>query len=263
MTEKKLPPQAPTVFNYTPQSIADITDSITARMRAVTDKVVAETTVENATFDNTLRPILQVQNLVDPERYPILLMGFLHPDAAIVKAASKSEAALNDLDIELHMRQDMFDRVNAVYQRRESAGLDPEALYTLEKMHKKYIDAGLLIPVGASRDRFKQTQLDINRLCDEAKSNINSEAGGIFFTPEELEGVPEDALKIHDLERGTGENEGKVKVGFKRDVYTPVMAYATRAETRRDYYIASQNKVRAAEWRSFLPYDPSGTNHKP
>lgn len=238
------PPQAPRLFNYTPESITNTIDDLTTQLRAVADQVVAEVTVEDATFDNTVRPMLQAQNELYPGAYSLRFMLYVHPDAAIREASAKMEEKMDDLEVELAMRQDIFDRVNAVYQRRESAGLDPESLHTLDKVYKQFTDAGLLLPVGPSRDRFKDIQLELNRLCAEGRGNINSETGGIFFTPEELAGIPQDTLNPAGLEKGTGENENKVKVGFKDNVYEPLMAHATRAETRRDYYIASQNKVR-------------------
>lgn len=238
------PPQALMLFNYTPESITSAADDIISRLRAVADNVVADVAVENATFDNSVRPILHIQNQVYPESYSLRFFDGVHPDAAMREASAKAGVRLDDLDLELAMREDVFERVNAVYQSRESAGLDPESRHTLDKVYKKYTDAGLLLPAGPSRDHFKNVQLELNRLCTEAYSNFNGEAGGIFFTPAELDGVPEDAVNVAELEKGTGENEGKVKVGFKRNVSGPLLAYATHAETRRDYYIANQNKVR-------------------
>ncbi len=141
------------------------------------------------------------------------------------------------------MREDIFQRVNTVYQNRETAGLDPEALHIVETEHKRYSNNGLLLPAGAARDRVKEIQLELNRTTIEARNNANSEMGGIFFTPEELAGVPETAVNVSELEKGTGENEGKFKVGFKPDISIPLMEHATRPETRRDYLIAKENKV--------------------
>ncbi|XWX01200.1 hypothetical protein V2A60_009226 [Cordyceps javanica] len=237
------PPQAPPLFNYTPESIASGTEELAARAKAIIDKVVAETTVENATFENTLKPILLEDNITDPL---VGVIGFFHyvsTDAALREASLKAEEKLSELAVELRMREDIFQRVNTVYQNREAAGLDPESLNILEKEHKRYSNAGLLLPAGPERDRFKEIQLELTRLTIEARNNANGETGGIFFTPEELAGIPESSVNISELEKGTGENEGKVKVGFKPNISIPLMEHATRPETRRDYYIAKENKL--------------------
>ncbi|KAM3450067.1 hypothetical protein MY3296_006375 [Beauveria thailandica] len=237
------PPQAPPLFNHTPESITKVTDDLVARAKAVINKVVAETTVENATFENTLKPILLEDNVSDTIGG---LVGFYHyvsTDAALREASVQAEQKMSELSIELRMREDIFQRVNTIYQNRDAAGLDPEARHIVELEHKRYSNAGLLLPTGPKRDRFKEIQLELTRLLIEARNNANSETGGIFFTPEELAGVPESAVNISELEKGTGENEGKVKVGFKPNISIPLMEHASRPETRRDYLIAKENKL--------------------
>ncbi|ATY67372.1 metallopeptidase MepB [Cordyceps militaris] len=237
------PPQAPPLFNHTPESITSCAEELATRAKAIIDKVVAETTVENATFENTLKPILLEDNLTDPISGVICFYHYVSPDAALREASIKAEEKLSKLAVELRMREDIFQRVNTVYQNREAAGLDPEALNIVEKEHKRYSNNGLLLPAGVARDRFKEIQLELSRLTIEARNNSNSETGGIFFTAEELAGVPETAVNVSELEKGTGENEGKFKVGFKPNVSVPLMEHATRPETRRDYYIAKENKL--------------------
>lgn len=72
--------------------------------------------------------------------------------------------------------------------------------------------------------------------------NLNEENGGIWFTKEELSGVPEDV--IGGLEKGSGENEGKVKLTFKYPDLLPTLKFATNPDTRRKLFIENENKVR-------------------
>lgn len=241
------PQQAPLLFNHTPESIAAEAEVIFARARAIVDKVVAETKVEDATFENTLKPILQQDNIDD--NCIICFYHNVHADAAIREASMKAEEKWSELLVELRMREDIFQRVKTVYDNRDAAGLDPEARHIVEKEYQRYANAGLLLPAGPARDRFKEIQLELSRLTIEARNNSNSETGGIFLTAEELDGVPEDAVNISELEKGTGENEGKYKVGFKNNIAIPLMERATRPETRRDYFMAKENKV---GWHSKL-----------
>ncbi|OAA66028.1 metallopeptidase MepB [Cordyceps fumosorosea ARSEF 2679] len=237
------PPQAPPLFNHTPESITSSTEELIARAKGIIDKVVAETTIENATFENTLKPILLEDNITDPIGGVTCFYHYVSTDAALREASLKAEEKMSELAVDLRMREDIFQRVNTVYQNREAAGLDPEALHIVEREHKRYLNAGLLLPAGPNRDRFKEIQLELSRLTIEARNNANSETGGIFFTAEELAGVPESAVNISELEKGTGENEGKFKVGFKPNISVPLMEHATRPETRRDYYISKENKL--------------------
>ncbi|KAJ3473325.1 hypothetical protein NLG97_g10372 [Lecanicillium saksenae] len=237
------PQQLPPVFNHTPETIASETEDLLTRSKAIYDKVVAETTVENATFENTLHPILELDNILDPVGGILAFYQNVHTDAAIREASMQADQKMSELAVELRMHEGIFQRVNTIYKNRESSGLDPEARHIVEKEYKRYANAGLLLPAGPKRDRFKEIQLELNRLCIEARNNANAETGGIYFTAEELDGVPKDDVNVDELEKGTGENEGKFKVGFKPNIQIPLMEHATRAETRRDYYIAKENKL--------------------
>lgn len=238
------PTQAPPLFNHTPESIASEAENLAVRAKAIIDKVVSSTTVENATFENTFKPLLLEDNITEPMVGVVCIYHHVSANAALREASVKAEEKLSELGVELRMREDIFQRVNTVYQNREAAGLDPEALHIVETEHKRYSNNGLLLPAGAARDRFKEIKLELNRITIEARNNANSEMGGIYFTLEELAGVPETSVNVSELEKGTGENEGKFKVGFKPDISIPLMEHATRPETRRDYLIAKENKVR-------------------
>lgn len=241
------PPQRPPVFSYTPEQIDTGIAEIVAALRKSIDDVVASTTPETATFQNTLQPILETQNQTMGENYRMCFLQNVHPDAAVREASLKADGTIRDLEIELRMRDDIFQRVNAIYQKKDSANLDSESATILEKEYKQYVNKGLLIPAGPERDQFKKQQLELSRLCLESQNNHNNEMGGIWFTPEQLEGIPKTDVDVDALEKGTGENEGKVKVDFKYTTSVPLLKYAKNEATRRDYTIAESNKVSSAK----------------
>ncbi|KAJ6789177.1 hypothetical protein PWT90_03301 [Aphanocladium album] len=237
------PPQQPPLFNYTPESIEAKIDEIVALHRKAVDDVVASTTPETATFENTLKPILEIENLTHGDNFRACFVQNASPDAAVREASLKADGRMRELDIELRMRDDIFQRVKAVYDNQASANLDAESTTILGKEYKQYINKGLLLPPGPERDHFKKQQLELSRLCLECSNNHNNETGGIWFTPEQLEGIPQTDVDVDTLEKGTGENEGKVKADFKYTTSLPLLKYAKHEATRRDYCIADANKV--------------------
>lgn len=74
----------------------------------------------------------------------------------------------------------------------------------------------------------------------EFQKNLNEEDGGLWFTPQELDGVPEDVLA--GLKKGEGENEGKLRLTFKYPDLFPAMKYAKHADVRKQVMIANENK---------------------
>lgn len=112
------------------------------------------------------------------------------------------------------MRQDIYKLVSAVYKSHESKPIDksPEAIRLLEKMNQDYERNGLALG-EAERTRFKEIKKELSLLGIEFSKRLNEENGGIWFTPEELKGVPDDVIST--LKKGEGENKGKLFLTFK------------------------------------------------
>lgn len=237
------PPQRPPVFTATAESILADAKKSADQSKSVLDQIVASVTPETATFDNTLKPILIDGNDSSGPQNILTFYQHVSTNESLREASTKAEELLNDFYIEAKMREDVFKLVDAAYATRESQNLDKESLHILEKERQKYIRNGLLLPPGEKRDRFKEIQKRLSQLCIQGKKNLNEEKGGVWFTPQELEGVPKDDIDVDTLEKGTGENEGKVKVTFKYNHFTPLSKYAIHEDTRRRYVIADSNKV--------------------
>ena len=242
-TKYQNPPQAPPVFTATPDSIVAAAKRITEKSQLVLDKVAAGTTPENASFNNTLKLMLEDDNVNGGKANIVTFYQHVSADPALRQASTEAEEIFNDFGVEAMMRDDVFKVVDGAYQNRASQGLKGEELHILEKSRQKYVRYGLLVPAGPQRDRFKEIQKRISQLCLQSQKNLNEENGACWFTKEELEGVPADYVDPEKLEKGTGENEGKLKMTFKYPTYLPAMKFAVQEETRRRYQIAEANKV--------------------
>jgi metallopeptidase MepB len=73
---------------------------------------------------------------------------------------------------------------------------------------------------------------------------VRSESGGIWFSREELDGLPKDAFsRLREGEVGN-ETEGKFWVSFKAADLDLVSTYASDPETRRRAFIGNENKCK-------------------
>jgi metallopeptidase MepB len=234
------PPQPPPLFTATPDSILTEIKRRNDDTKSLLDKVVADVSTEQAKFDNVLKPILKDDN----QDWILAFYSQVSTDKELRNASTQAEQIARDFGIECRMREDVFKIVDAAWKTRESQNLDPESAHILDKYRQKYIRNGLLLPAGPKRDRFKEVQKRISALCLEGQTNLNEEKGGLWFKPEELEGVPADDIDINTLEKGTGENEGKVWLTYKYNHFFPLMKHCIHGETRRKVMIGESNKVR-------------------
>lgn len=237
------PPQPPPVFTATADSILADSKNMSETTKRIYDKVVGDVQPDKGTFANVFDPMLADENETAASKRILTFYHQVSPDASLREASNKAEEMMNDFHIETRMREDIFKLVDAVYARRESLDLEAESLQLLTKERQKYVRNGLLLPAGPQRDRFKEIQKRLSQLCIQSQKNLNEESGGIWYFPKELEGVPKDDIDVDQLEKGTGENEGKVKLTFKYNHFFPLMKYARHEETRRKYTLAEANKV--------------------
>lgn len=243
LSETQTPPQLLQLFNGTPESIEASDKQLHAAHKALLDKIVAEQTPETATFDSVLRPILQFEDACGQEQWGNFMYFRVSADKPTREASRQANARSQAYDVDCGMREDVFRLIDAAYATRESQGLDEEAMRLLERERRKYVQNGLLLPPGPERRRFEDVRKRISQLCNEAMEHLDESTAGFWTTPEALEGLLEKEIDVADLEKGTGDNDGKVKVTFGEDHYISMMRFAVKEDTRRDYFIAQSNFV--------------------
>ncbi|PNS16265.1 Saccharolysin [Sphaceloma murrayae] len=231
------PPQAPPVFTATPESLITETKRLIARSKQVQDDIVKVKT-SDASFKNTLLPMALDDNDMATESHIIGFYQAVSTDPKLRDASTEAEKLLDDFSIESSMREDVFQVLQAVLDKKE--GLDAESQRLLEKSHKSYVRMGLNVPAGPKRDRFKEIKKRLSELSITFQKNLNEEQGGLWFTPQELDGLPGDL--IGNLQQGEGEHAGKVRLTFKYPDLFPALKHAKNAETRRKVFIENENK---------------------
>ncbi|KAF2662657.1 zincin [Lophiostoma macrostomum CBS 122681] len=237
-SQYRVPPQLPPKFTATPQSLVDDTKQLIERSRKIQDAIVKDVSRDTATFKNTLLPVALDDNKMAIEAHIIGFYQAVSTKQELRDASTEAEKLLDDFGIESSMREDVFSLVDAVLQRKEA--LDPESQRLLEKDHKSYIRNGLGVPAGPQRDRFKEIKKRLSEISIFFQKNLNEENGGLWFTLEELDGVPEDL--VTSLKKGEGENEGKVWLSFKYPDLFPTLKYANHADTRKKLFVSNENK---------------------
>ncbi|EMC93474.1 hypothetical protein BAUCODRAFT_242737 [Baudoinia panamericana UAMH 10762] len=237
------PPQAPPLFTHTPERLLQDTDRIIERSKSLQDRVVKDVSQDKATFDSVLLPFAQDDDQMSLSTHIIGFYQAVSTDAKLRDASTEAEKKMDDFSIEASMREDIFQLVDSVFKKqKDDQKLDAESRRLLEKDHKGYIRMGLGIPAGPKRDRFKAIKKRLSELSITFQKNLNEEQGGLWFTPQELDGVPEDVTSnLKKGEKGT-EHEGKLWLTFKYPDLFPTQKYCRNAETRRKVFVANENK---------------------
>lgn len=237
------PPQAPPTFTGTKESIVSDAKALCDGTRGLLDRIVAQVSADQASSTSVLRPMAEDEDQAALSGRILGFYQYVSADNDLRNASTEAEKIMDEFSIECNMREDVFQLVDAVFQHQKERepNLDAESLRLLDKERKNYIKNGLGLPAGSQRDRFKEIKTRLSKIAIEFQKNLNEEDAGLWFTKEELDGTPADV--VDNLEKGSGENEGKIKLSFKYPDLFPTLKFAKNPETRKKVFIANENKL--------------------
>ena len=202
--------------------------------KKITDDIVAQISESDASFKNVLLPMAYDENKQGLVAHILGFYQSVSTSQELRDASTEAEKLMDDFSIEASMREDVFKLVDAALKKKEQ--LDPESQRLLEKEHKSYVRNGLTLPAGPKRDRFKAIKKRLSELGIVFSKNLNEEKGGLWLAPEALAGVPDDVLSL------LKKQDGKYWLTFKYPDLFPTLKYCTNSETRKQVFIANENK---------------------
>lgn len=139
---------------------------------------------------------------------------------------------------------DYFRLLRAVRDNREDfESLDAESQHLLERELTVYRMAGHGELDAEEVEGFLQEGANIGQIERKFQENISREDGGVWFTRDELEGVPASDLGKW---KSDGEKEKeKLFVPFANGGTLAVLTYARRPETRKKMFLADNHKLQS------------------
>ena len=138
------------------------------------------------------------------------------------------------------MNAALFARIDALYQKRESLGLDAEANRVLELTWKSFVRA------GAQLNKTDQKQLaEINErlatLGTAFAQNVLADERDyalVLETEEDLAGLPESLVSSMGAAAEERGNQGKHAVTLSRSIIEPFLTFSTRRDLRETAFKA-------------------------
>lgn len=251
---RDFPHEAPAPLNFTatPDTIRKAANEAIGVYQSVVDKLVEETTPpETATFGNFIEPLAHADSCMT-WAHNMLQVYDLSGDSALRKAVDEAVDLFEDVKARTLMREDLFVRVEVVYQwwrggereeekekerarekERETglkAGLAPEQTRFLVTLHEQHVSRGAALPPGApERQRLLAIHKRRNEIEKQFADNLaNKEPRQLWLTQKECEGLP--ASRYLSVPWGTtDETRGRRSIPLRLFV----MEQARHAHVRR------------------------------
>lgn len=211
--------------DLTPESVdAGITSAL-ADAEGVLDELVAPK--ETRTFENTLRPLDRIGDILGHANLSFCFPGYVHPDKGVRTASKKAEERREKWASEMAFRDDLYAAVKEYAATDEAATLEGEHTRLLEFTLRNLRKAGHELDPD-TRKFVKERTLRLKELEVQFQQNIDEWDDGILVTRDDLVGLPDgwiDSL-------GTDEETGMLKVSLDYPELIPFLENSPRRDLR-------------------------------
>jgi peptidyl-dipeptidase Dcp len=193
-----------------------------------------------ATFENTIAALDRTGLLLDEvESVFFALSGSnTNPEIqAINQRVSPLLAAHRD---ELRLNKQLFERIKAVYDKRESLDLNAEQAFLLEKMYKGYVRNGALLE-GEKKEKLKELNQSLSKLRVTFGDNLLAETNGYVMVVEnesDLAGLPQSVIDAAAAAAEAAGKPGAWVFTTHKPSMLPFLTYAENRDLRRQLFTA-------------------------
>jgi peptidyl-dipeptidase Dcp len=199
------------------------------------------------TFENT---IAALERSGKPLRRVEMVFGQL------TSAATNDELQAVERDVvvlvarhwnEIFLDPDLFARIDALYQQRDSLGIEPEALRVLERYHLDFVRAGANL-TDNERERFAAIVERLATLGTQFGQNVLADEQETVFALSEAEiaGLPEFA------------RAAAAETARDRKLDAPYAVTPSRSSVEPVLHFAEDRAVREKVWRAFVTRGANG-----
>lgn len=211
-------------------------DSLINRVKKVYDQVAA-INVERVSVANTLVALAHVRMEYAVSRHVLDFPQYVCPLREVRAASTDADKKLSEFDVELSMREDVFQRVTAL-QRNLQEDISPEEKRLLDRMVTLGKRNGLHLS-QAVQEEIKRMSKQISELSIDFNRNINEDHTVLYFTLHELDGLADSYLN------GLGRSQdGRYEVTLEYPHYYPLMKRCHNPDTRRKMETAFHSRCK-------------------
>ena len=209
-------------------------------MRQEDEEIAAiVTNTEAPTFANTILPLAESGKLL--ERVTTVLFNLMSAETCdeLEAIAEKMMPELSEHSNNISLNPELFARVKAVYEQRETLTLTPEERQLLEKTYDGFRRNGANLS-DADKETYRRLSMELSTLTLRFSQNHLKETNRyelVLTQAEQLKGLPPSAVEAAAHTAAEKGKEGWV-ITLQAPSYVPFMKYSNCRDLRRELYMA-------------------------
>jgi thimet oligopeptidase len=185
----------------TPEQLEAGISKAIADAEVILDELIAVRS--QRTFENTLRPLDHIGDILAHANNDFYFMGYVHTDKDVRTAAKAAEERVSKWASEIYFRDELNQAVSEYARTDDAAKLEGEHGRLLEFVLRDLRHAGHELD-PETRARVKELTQRIIELEVRFQQNIDEWDDWISVTREDLEGMPESWIDGLDVDEETG-----------------------------------------------------------
>ncbi|KAF4948825.1 hypothetical protein FGADI_9383 [Fusarium gaditjirri] len=233
------PPQPPPPV-IPARDIVSTMKTVISNVTLVIDDIVTEVSPGAACFNNVVKPYASVKNSHQGEIGVIFMLQYAAPEAETQSIVSEAIRLWSEAQSSWTTRHDYFQLLQAVRNRNEK--LDPESELLLNDMLLDCQECGLGQMAPEKVQQHLRDGEEIEQLSMEFQRNMAHDSNGVWFTEEELYGVPFDE-SIRWPTESHGPGNGRKFVPFSNGGTAALLTHATSPHVRKRMFMEDHKNL--------------------
>ncbi len=199
---------------------------------------------ETPTFENTIEALDFSGNALDRLSSIFFNLNSAETCDEMQKIAQEVSPLLTEFSNDITLNEDLFKRIKAVYEQKDSLNLSPEQATLLDKKFKSFSRNGALL-LEDKKLKLREIDTELAKLKLTFGENVLAETNNyqLHITNEaDLKGLPEGTIEAAKSLAKSKDLDGWI---FTLDFpsYIPFVTYADNRELRKEMAIAAGKKA--------------------
>lgn len=199
---------------------------------------------EAPTFENVIAALDNSSPMLDRVGGVFHNMTEAETTDGLTELSIKLAPTLSEHGDNIYLNQDLFKKVNAVYQQKESLGLNTEQQRLLEKQYKDFVRSGANLSED-KQGRLREINKQLSTLSITFSNNILNENNDFKLfvdKKEDLIGLPESFCQSAAQEAQANGQDGKWLFTLHNASRLPFLQYSANRPLRETMYKAYINR---------------------